>query len=282
MMHITGRWGSIKGIQNQITKPIADKDTILTDPPQMDLEAQLHMSDSRPIVAMFQNQEGWRPDFLSRLMTVEDIAGTARVAMANERVVIPHAQATSENIEVEAKGVISRESGAVGDGQTGRLLFARLGDAPGFWPGDFVAVRIDEPPLDRVVRLPATAVDAGGTVLVLGEEDRLEVGDVEVLRRERDDVIVRARGLAGREIVSERTPLLGAGIRIRPIRPDGAPEPEGPEMLSLDSERRARLVAFVEGNAFMPDEAKARVLAQLREDQVPARVVERIESRMGG
>ena len=185
-------------------------------------------------------------------------------------------------VDLEAKGVISRESGAVGDGQTGRLLFARLGDAPGFWPGDFVAVRIDEPPLDRVVRLPATAVDASGTVLVLADEDRLEVADVEVLRRERDDVIVRARGLAGREVVSERTPLLGAGIRIRPVRPDGAAEPAGPEMLTLDAERRARLVAFVEGNTFMPDEAKARVLAQLQEDEVPARVVERIESRMGG
>jgi len=185
-------------------------------------------------------------------------------------------------VDLEAKGVISRESGAVGAGQTGRLLFARLGDAPGFWPGDFVSVRIDEPALEGVARLPATAVDAGGSVLILGEEDRLEIGSVEVLRRERDDVIVRARGLAGREIVSERTPLLGAGIRIRPVRPDGAVEPEGPEMLTLDAERRARLVAFVEGNTFMPDEAKARVLAQLREDAVPARVVERIESRMGG
>ena len=185
-------------------------------------------------------------------------------------------------VDLEAKGVISRESGAVGAGQTGRLLFARLETAPGFWPGDFVSVRIDEPPLERVVRLPASAVDAGGTVLVLGEEDRLETASVEVLRRERDDVIVRARGLTGREIVSERTPLLGAGIRIRPVRPDGAAEPDEPEMLTLDPERRARLVAFVEGNSFMPDEAKARVLAQLREDAVPARVVERIESRMGG
>jgi multidrug efflux pump subunit AcrA (membrane-fusion protein) len=188
-------------------------------------------------------------------------------------------------VNLEAKGVISRESAAVGEGQTGRLLFARLDSAPGFRPGDFVSVRIQEPPLDRVVRLPSAAVDAAGTVLLLGDEDRLEVASVQVLRREGDDVIVRARGLAGREIVAERTPLLGAGIRIRPIRrgADGAaaPEPE-PEMLSLDPDRRARLVAFVEGNQFMPAEAKARVLAQLQEDLVPARVVERIESRMGG
>ncbi|QMU59515.1 MAG: HlyD family efflux transporter periplasmic adaptor subunit [Boseongicola sp.] len=186
-------------------------------------------------------------------------------------------------VDLEAKGVVSRESGAVGAGQTGRLLFAQIEDAPGFRPGDFVSVKIEEPPLERVVRLPASAVDAAGTVLALGDEDRLEAADIQVLRREGDDVIVRVRGLVGREVVAERTPLLGAGIRIRPIRPDGAEETqEEPEMLALDPERRARLVAFVEGNAFMPAEVKTRVLAQLAEDMVPARVVERIESRMGG
>lgn len=188
-------------------------------------------------------------------------------------------------VNLEAKGAISRESAAVGEGQTGRLLFARLDDAPGFRPGDFVSVRIEEPALDRVARLPASAVDAAGTVLVVGEEDRLESAEVEVLRREGDSVIVRARGLGGREVVAERTPLLGAGIRIRPIRrsESGAVQPEpAPEMLALDPERRARLVAFVENNQFMPAEAKARVLAQLQSEMVPARVVERIESRMGG
>ena len=183
---------------------------------------------------------------------------------------------------MEAKGKISRESAAVGDGQTGRLLFARLDDAPGFRPGDFVSIRIEEPPLENVARTPALAVDAAGTVLVLGEEDRLEVANVTVLRREDDDVIVRARNLRGREIVAERTPLLGAGIRIRPVHPEGQVVPQEPELLALDPDRRARLVAFVEDNQFMPDEAKTRVLAALKEERVPARMVERIESRMGG
>lgn len=184
-------------------------------------------------------------------------------------------------VDLDASGKISRESAAVGRGQTGRLLFARLDPAPGFRPGDFVTVRISEPPLDGVARLPATALDADNTVLLVGEEDRLEVGQVQLLRREGDDVIVRARGLAGREVVAERTPLLGAGIRIRPIRPGNAEAAaEGPEMVELDPERRARLVAFVEGNQRMPAEAKERALGQLQQDKVPARMVERIESRM--
>lgn len=186
-------------------------------------------------------------------------------------------------VDLRSKGVISRESAAVGAGQTGRLLFARLDDSPGFRPGDFVSVSIEEPPIEQVARLPASAVDASGTVLAVGPDDRLVVAIVDVLRREGDDVIVRAADLAGREVVSERTPLLGAGILIRPVRRgiEDTPASE-PDMLSLDPDRRARLVAFVEANQFMPEEAKARVLAQLQEDMVPARVVERIESRMGG
>ena len=183
---------------------------------------------------------------------------------------------------IEAKGIISRESAVVGDGQTGRLLFARLDDPVGFRPGDFVSVKIQEPELTNVVRLPASSVDAAETVLVVGEEERLEVAGVTVLRREANDVIVRAPDLTGREIVAERTPLLGAGIRVRPVRPGGEEAaPAAPETVTLDPDRRARLVAFVEASQ-MPAEVKERVLSQLQQDSVPTGVVERIESRMGG
>ncbi|MEM9971594.1 MAG: efflux transporter periplasmic adaptor subunit, partial [Pseudomonadota bacterium] len=186
-------------------------------------------------------------------------------------------------LDLEATGTISRESAAVAEGQTGRLLFAQIGAAPGFRPGDFVAVAIQEPPLERVARLPATAVDANGGVLVLGDEDRLEVASVEVLRRQGDDLIVRARDLRGRELIAERTPVLGAGIKVRPIRPGAAEAAsQEPELLALEPERRAKLVAFVEANAFMPSDVKTRSLGQLQEERVPAQMVERIESRMGG
>jgi hypothetical protein len=41
-------------------------------------------------------------------------------------------------------------------------------------------------------------------------------------------------------------------------------------------------VAFIEANPSMPPDAKERVLGQLRQDEVPAQVIQRIESRMGG
>jgi len=186
-------------------------------------------------------------------------------------------------VDLQATGIISRAGAGSGEMQTGRLIFARLDSALGFKPGDFVTVTVRQPPLDNVVRLPASAVDANDTVLVLNDESRLDALPVQVMHREGDDVLVRNPDLAGRDVVQMRSPLLGAGISVRALRPDASGGvPDEPQMLVLTAERRARLIAFVQGNQRMPAEAKARVLAQLAEARVPARMVERIESRMGG
>ncbi len=179
-------------------------------------------------------------------------------------------------------GKLSREGAAVGEGQTGRLLFADL-DAPrGFKPGDFVTVKLQEQELRRVARLPSSALNAASEVLAIGADDRLEVVPVTMLRRQADDVLIRARDLEGREVVAERTPLLGAGIRVKPIRKDAPKPAAGPEMVELTDERRAKIRAFVEANNRMPAEAKSRILGQLDNPKVPVQMVERIESRMGG
>jgi membrane fusion protein (multidrug efflux system) len=182
--------------------------------------------------------------------------------------------------DLAAQGRITRTSAAAGEGVTGRLVFAALEAPVGFKPGDFVTVLVQEPTLENVILLPASAVDASGAVLLLGDENRLEAALVEVLRRQGDHVLVRG-DIIGREVIETRSPLLGEGIAVKPLR-KGAEAPKGPEMLELSEDRRAKLVAFVEGNQRMPQDAKARVLAQLAQAQVPARVVQRIESRMGG
>ncbi|MDU8943505.1 efflux RND transporter periplasmic adaptor subunit [Ovoidimarina sediminis] len=187
------------------------------------------------------------------------------------------------DIDIVASGRITRESPAVGAGQTGRRIFARLEAARGFRPGDFVTVRVTEPQLTQVATLPSAALDASETVLMIGEDDRLRVTPVELLRRQGDEVIVRAPGLAGQIIVSERTPFLGEGIKVRAVRPkaENADSAEDDEMVELDEARRARLIAFIEASEAMPPDAKERVLGQLRQARVPARTVARIEARMG-
>lgn len=184
-------------------------------------------------------------------------------------------------VDLEARGRITRTSAATGDGLTGRLVFATLDRAVGFKPGDFVTVSVQEPTLNDVIRLPASSVDADGYLLILGEENRLEEAQVDVVRRQGDDILVRG-SIAGREVVEARSPLLGAGISVRPLRRDQTDAPAEPALLELSEERRAKLVAFIEGNDRMPEDAKARVLARLAEPMVPASMVARIESRMGG
>lgn len=200
------------------------------------------------------------------------------------------------DLELTAQGRISRESAAVGAGQTGRQLFASLETSLGLRPGDFVTVRIEEPALLDVALIPSAAVDAANTVLALTSDSRLEVMSAPILRRQDDNVIVDARAIAGRQIVSERSPLLGAGIRVKVI---GSETPEGTDAnanvalstdapvvdsgtVALTEERRAKLLAFVESNTRMPAEARARMAEQLKASEVPVALVTRLEGRMGG
>jgi len=195
-----------------------------------------------------------------------------------------------QGLGLTSGGEISRDSAAVGEGQVGRLVYARLDQPRGFIPGDFVTVTTREPEIDNVVRLPATAYDASGTVLAITADDRLEVLPVTLEQRQGDDVLVRGEGIAGREIVRERSPLLGAGIKVRRAGPeagtaDGARRPalpEVPAMVQLTPERRERIRAFVEASTRMPADMKTRILAQLDQPEVPAHIIERLESRMGG
>ncbi|KJZ18019.1 efflux RND transporter periplasmic adaptor subunit [Loktanella sp. S4079] len=184
-------------------------------------------------------------------------------------------------VDLQTTGTITRESASVASGQTGRLLFAKLDTALGFRPGDFVTVSIDEPALENVALIPATAVAADQTVLLIGDDQRLSVGQVKLLRRQGDNVIVSVEEFAGKAIVAERSPLLGAGIKVSPIMPEGEEIAVlEPEMVALDPERRARLIAFVSSGP-MPDDVKARIIGQLEQDEVSSETVSRLESRMG-
>ncbi|MEX0305762.1 MAG: efflux RND transporter periplasmic adaptor subunit [Ruegeria sp.] len=183
--------------------------------------------------------------------------------------------------DLTATGRISRDSGSAGEGQTGRLIYARLDDAPGFKPGDFVTVSIEEQPLENVVRMPSSVLDASGNVLVLGPDDRLEPIPVQLVRRQGDEVLLRGAGLAGREVVIGRTPLLGSGVRVRPLRVEASVEID-PDMVELSDEKRAQLVAQVEANNGMSQADKAQVLGQLSEAKVPAALVRQLDDKRAG
>ncbi|MFN3207843.1 MAG: efflux RND transporter periplasmic adaptor subunit [Roseovarius sp.] len=183
-------------------------------------------------------------------------------------------------LEMETTGRITRDSAGVEEGQTGRLVYARIDDPQGLKPRDFVSVLIEEPRLENVVRLPATALASDGTVLAVNDEERLRAVPVSLVRRQGNDVLVTGDALDGLEIVTERSPLLGPGLKVRTLdTPD--PAADATAMVELSEDRRARLRRFVEDSADIPEAMKTRLLVQLDQPQVPARTVERLERRMG-
>tara|TARA_B110001450_G_scaffold230550_1_gene231871 strand:- start:4517 stop:5950 length:1434 start_codon:yes stop_codon:yes gene_type:complete len=184
--------------------------------------------------------------------------------------------------EMKTEGALTREAAVVGEGLTGRLLFASLANVKGLRPGDFVTVDITEPALSWVAKLPASALSGSNKVLVVGDDERLMEAEVTLIRRQGDDVLVRSRELRDAKVVAERSPVLGTGIRVRILSAEEGEEPAAPSMVTLDPERRAKLIAFVEGNKYIPKDAKKRILDQLKKPEVPNEMVERLESRMGG
>jgi multidrug efflux pump subunit AcrA (membrane-fusion protein) len=189
----------------------------------------------------------------------------------------------SNDMNPTLQAILTRDSGAVEQGQSGRLLFAQLDMAGGLRVGDFVQVNLQEPPLEHTARIPATAYGSDGTVLVLGDDNRLTPEPVTLMRRQGDDVLVRGdAALDGAEIVLIRTPALGGGILVDPIRRNGDGQNTAPAEIALDDDRRARLIAAVQSNTRLPDDVKARLLEQLNADLVSVEIIERIETRMGG
>ena len=184
--------------------------------------------------------------------------------------------------EMKTAGALTREAAVVGEGLTGRLLFASLANVKGLRPGDFVTVDITEPALSWVAKLPASALSGTNKVLVIGDDERLREAVVTLIRRQGDDVLVRSRELRDAKVVAERSPVLGTGIKVRVLSAEEGGEPEAPSMVALDPERRAKLIAFVEENKYIPKDAKKRILDQLNKPEVPNEMVERLESRMGG
>jgi multidrug efflux pump subunit AcrA (membrane-fusion protein) len=190
----------------------------------------------------------------------------------------------------EVAAVIDRADAEVGEGQVGRLVYARLVDPDpmAIRPGDFVTVHATERPMSDVVAIPATAATPDGRILLVGAGNRLEEVQATILRHQGDRLIVTDVPV-GRDYVLSRALQLGAGLQVEPVRPAAAGDAPGAaaaappaesDMIALEDARRAALIAFVEGNAQMRPETRERVLGELSQPEVPRATVERFEARM--
>jgi hypothetical protein len=91
--------------------------TVLTSPFRLQAETALHMTDSRPLVAMLGNQKT-RPGWVKKMLTIEDVNGAVVLDFVNPRLIIPSASMNSDKIELGAKGIID------GDLRSG-VIYAR-------------------------------------------------------------------------------------------------------------------------------------------------------------
>ena len=257
-----GVLGEVNGVLGRLVS-INEKLAVLIDPTAMEVEFRLSNSQ------------------FARLVDAQGKVHQNRITATFER---------NESSQ-EIGAIIVRIGAEVGEGQTGRVLYAQLDSSAVslIIPGDFLTIRIDEQPLESVAQVPATAVSSDGGMLLVGDDDRLEEVTVSILRRQ-GDVLLISEVPFGREYITERAVQLGSGIQIRPLRPREATTNSDPavaavppslETIVLDDERRSRLMTFVESNKRMPAEAKARLLEQLKAPEISVELVERFESRMG-
>ncbi len=83
--------------------------------------------------------------------------------------------------------------------------------------GLFVDAEIVGRSVDNVVLVPRSSVHAGDLVHVIDAEDRLRIRSIDVLRRERDWVVVRSGLSSGERVAVSRLAIPVEGMRVRPL-----------------------------------------------------------------
>jgi RND family efflux transporter MFP subunit len=95
-------------------------------------------------------------------------------------------------------------------------------DRPPLSVGLFVTAEIEGRAVDGVVTLPREALRRDGQVLVVDDEDRLVMRPVEVLKQDRETVLIAAGLQSGERVCTSPPALAVAGMVVRPI--DVTPE----------------------------------------------------------
>lgn len=83
-------------------------------------------------------------------------------------------------------------------------------------PGMFVNVQIQGEELSDIVSVPRGAMHDNDTIWVIDDENRLHIREVEILRRERDEVLIRSGVDANEKIVLTNLSGAAEGMLLRP------------------------------------------------------------------
>lgn len=89
------------------------------------------------------------------------------------------------------------------------------GDGPPLLVGLFVEAEIEGPVLPGVIVLPREVLRSGNRVLVVDEEDRLRIREVEIIRTERERVLIRSGVRPGDRVCRTLLEVYTDGMRVR-------------------------------------------------------------------
>jgi hypothetical protein len=106
-VHVAGERSRFDGNYWSAQFELKKGQAVWRKPVRLRAEGVLNVSDSRPFVAMFENR-GWRPKFLSRMLTIENIEGEATVSAADEVLYLEGVHVLSDKLEFAAKGSLAK------------------------------------------------------------------------------------------------------------------------------------------------------------------------------
>jgi len=142
--------------------------------------------------------------------------------------------------EIDARSrmvtVVARVEDPYGRGAGGNTR-----DRPPLAVGLFVDAEIRGRSIENAVLLPRSVLHGGDRVIVVGSDDRIEFRDVEVLRNERETVVIGGGLEAGEEVVVSPLATTVEGMAVRVVR-DGE-EPSEPHGAFAEDDERSDPVA---------------------------------------
>ena len=151
-------------------------------------------------------------------------------------------------------------------------------------PGDFVKVKIFEPKLKGIAKLPLGSLGSNNTILLVNDDLRLEKINIDVIRFQENHILVKNVPF-DRKFVTKWSPQLDAGVKVKVIDSSKGAEgvkPAENQTIKLTGEERDKLINAVENNKWIPKDVKNRLVKQLSQELVPKKVVDRLRKRMGG
>ena len=183
-------------------------------------------------------------------------------------------------------GNIERVGGQVNTGNTGRQVFASISAAKGLFlkPGDFVRVKVFEPKLRGIAKLPLSSLGSNNTILLVNDDLRLEKIKIDVVRFQENHILV-SNVPFDKKFVTKWSPQLDTGVKVKIIENSKAAagvKPAENENIKLNDKEREKLINAVESNKWIPKDVKKRLIKQLNQELVPKKVVDRLRKRMGG